>query len=229
MSPRLATTRGSARAASRTASNPIASPTGVAGRVTVGPSPCASASTPPYSVGPGGRPNVRSGSTIAACARFAGSARPTLRPTWPSCITHPPVTSEPVPAVVGIATSGMAAIDCREGSGAVPSTSLRIVRPQAATNRAPLAVSSAEPPPMATTPRAPSPASVSPASWTLSIVGSPGSISITPMAETAPSTAATGPEAAGSTIAATRVAPSSSSTRPSSATVPTPKRILTGK
>ena len=55
----------------------------------------------------GGSPSISSGSTIATCAPMSG-VPPTLnliRRSW-SVMTAQSVTSLPVPAVVGIATSG---------------------------------------------------------------------------------------------------------------------------
>ncbi len=56
-----------------------------------------------YSVGAGGSACVSTGSTSAQSARLSGFAPEILWPSW--YITTPPVTSEPVPDVVGIVTS----------------------------------------------------------------------------------------------------------------------------
>ncbi len=91
---------------SRIASSAIASPIGVRTRATIPAIACASASMPVWAVASGGTECVRIGSTTASWARSAGEAMPALRAARGSVMTAPPETSEPVPAVVGTATSG---------------------------------------------------------------------------------------------------------------------------
>ena len=96
-------------------------------------------------------------------------------------MTAPPVTSEPVPDVVGIVTSryGLGVIGSIVVPGAAGQQKRRIGAPASATMRAPLAVSSADPPPIATTTSQPDSRSASPHASTLSVVGSCRAISYT--------------------------------------------------
>ena len=66
---------------------------------------CDMASRPVAAVREGGRPSVRSGSQIATEGIRCGLIRPSFRPSAMTT-TEPRPTSEPVPAVVGMATSG---------------------------------------------------------------------------------------------------------------------------
>ena len=102
------TARTSAPPASRVASSATPSPTGVAALTTTAAIACASASIPVIAVIPGGSPQVRTGSTSACWARRSGLAMPALVWVASSVMTAPPETSEPVPAVVGTHTSGIA-------------------------------------------------------------------------------------------------------------------------
>jgi hypothetical protein len=67
---------------------------------------CASASAPVCAVSTGGAPADSSGSTIAVCGMRCGLETPTLSVRSASVTTATGVTSEPVPAVVGTATTG---------------------------------------------------------------------------------------------------------------------------
>jgi len=67
--------------------------------------PCVSASIPVAAVRNGGRPNVSSGSQIARFGKRSGEITESFRPSR-KLITAPRPTSEPVPAVVGIAITG---------------------------------------------------------------------------------------------------------------------------
>ena len=98
----------SAPPASRVASSATPSPTGVDTFTTIAAIACASASIPVMAVIDGGSPHVRTGSTRACCARRSGLAMPALVWVASSVMTAPPETSEPVPAVVGTHTSGIA-------------------------------------------------------------------------------------------------------------------------
>ena len=174
-----------------------------------------------YSVGSGGSPCVRSGSTSVQSARLLGCAPETLWPSW--YMTAPPVTSEPVPDVVGIVTRryGLGGIGSMVSPG---QQKRRIGAPQSATTRAPLAVSSAEPPPIATTTSQPDSRSASPQASTLSHVGSCRAISYT----VAP--AGTGGSGTfGSSTTNGFVRPASARICGSSAATPSPNRIRTGR
>ena len=113
-----ATTVGSARAAMWMASSAIPVPIGLRESVTSAAIACASASMPPHDVTFAGAPYVRAGSTSAYCARMNGAAIPVFVWVFSSAITMPPETSEPDPAVVGIATSGSAGADAARSRSA---------------------------------------------------------------------------------------------------------------
>jgi hypothetical protein len=91
--------------ASRTASSAMPSPMGVRHFATMAAMAWASASMPVWAVIAGGIEWVRIGSTSATCARMSALAMPALRPASGSEMTAPPETSEPVPELVGSATS----------------------------------------------------------------------------------------------------------------------------
>ena len=102
-----ATARANPAATYRQASRPSATDPGLPFRTVTPPIACASASAPVSIVALRGSPRVASGSTSACCARISGDAIPSLRPVSGSVTTDPPDTSEPVPDVVGRATSGI--------------------------------------------------------------------------------------------------------------------------
>ncbi len=177
----VASAAGRALVASRTASRPSASPTGVCTREITDPMACPRASTPPQRVGPAGSDRVSLGSTRQCWARLCGLGAATFSPVAGSVITTPPVTSLPVPAVVGTVTSGMSGP--ANGSGS-PGQVYRAIDPGLVSSaRAPLAVSIAEPPPRATTtsacPAATLWRSCEPSASTEARVGSPGATSAT--------------------------------------------------
>ena len=103
---------------------------------------------PPHEVTFAGAPYVRAGSTRAYCARMNGAAIPVFVCVFSSAITMPPETSEPDPAVVGIATSGTAGAEAARSRSAA---TVRYGTPALSARRAPLARSITEPPPIATT------------------------------------------------------------------------------
>ncbi len=214
-------------AAQCTASRPTASPIGVRTRTTTGAIACASASAPVYIVGRGGRPCVSSGSTSAQSARFTGLAPETLWPSW--YITQPPVTSLPVPAVVGTVTRRMrlASIGC----GSPGQAKRRTGAPCWATIRAPFAVSSAEPPPTATTTSASAAARAAPAASTLAVVGSRAGISqvATGAIARSASRSAGMPATAGSSTTNGRASPAPARMPGSSPITPSPKRMRIGR
>src|SRR5690606_21780583 len=67
---------------------------------------CDNASAPALAVSAGGQPSVSSGSHTAVCGTRCGLEMPTLLTRSGSVSTATGVTSEPVPAVVGSATTG---------------------------------------------------------------------------------------------------------------------------
>ena len=73
---------------------------------------------PPHDVTVAGAPYVSAGSTSAYCARMNGAAIPVFVWVFSSAITMPPETSEPDPAVVGIATSGSAGAEAARSRSA---------------------------------------------------------------------------------------------------------------
>lgn len=115
----------------------------------------------------GGSPTVVSGSAITARGRSEEWRSVRLVPVAGSVMTAPVDSSEPVPAVVGTATTGAAAGKVRARG---PPKASRAMRPGAAASGAPpatgavtaahsataLPASIAAPPPMAHTPSAPS-------------------------------------------------------------------------
>ena len=88
----------------RTASRAMASPMGVRTLATTAAMAWARASIPVLAVMVGGIECVSSGSTRATWARRLALAIPFLRPASGSDTTDPPDTSDPVPALVGMAT-----------------------------------------------------------------------------------------------------------------------------
>ena len=68
---------------------------------------CERASAPALAVSAGGQPSVSSGSQMAVCGMRCGLEMPTLLTRSGSVSTATGVTSDPVPAVVGRATTGM--------------------------------------------------------------------------------------------------------------------------
>src|SRR5690606_20449261 len=68
---------------------------------------CTRASIPEAAVTPAGAPRVSSASTIAAAGTRYGLETPTLSSRSGSVTTATGVASDPVPAVVGTATSGV--------------------------------------------------------------------------------------------------------------------------
>ena len=83
----------------------MASPIGVRTLATTAAIAWARASMPVLAVMVGGIEWVSRGSTRATWARRLALAMPFLRPASGSDTTEPPDTSEPVPALVGMATS----------------------------------------------------------------------------------------------------------------------------
>ena len=69
-------------------------------------SACMSASMPVAAVTPGGHETVSAGSTIASAGRRCRCETPVFVPRRGKSTTATVVTSEPVPEVVGSATSG---------------------------------------------------------------------------------------------------------------------------
>ena len=67
---------------------------------------CDRASAPALAVRAGGQPSVSSGSHTAVCGMMCGLEIPTLLTRSGSVRTATGVTSDPVPAVVGRATTG---------------------------------------------------------------------------------------------------------------------------
>ena len=144
-----------------------------------------------------GRPSVSSGSQSAIFGRRNGCAIPVLTLSLGRSRTATAVTSEPVPDVVGTATTG---ISGPGGTRAPPSGALiqsRSVPPCVAISAATFAESSAEPPPTPSTPSAPLATHASATSRIESSVGSPvGTAYVTtsrPSARTAASIGATMP------------------------------------
>ena len=120
-----------------------------------------------------GRPSVSSGSQSATFGRRNGWAMPVLTLSDGRSSTATAVTSEPVPDVVGTATTG---IRGPGGTRAPPSGALiqsRNVPPCVAMSAATLAESRAEPPPTPSTPSAPEATQASATSRIESSVGSP--------------------------------------------------------
>ena len=141
-----ATTAGSARPARRMASRAIAVPTGLRECVTLEAIAWARASMPPHDVTVAGAPYVSAGSTSAYCARMNGAAIPVFVWVSSSAMTMPPETSDPDPAVVGIATSGSAGAEAARSRSAATA---RYGRPTLCARRAAFARSITEPPPIA--------------------------------------------------------------------------------
>ena len=98
--------RGSAAADCRIPSRASGSVAGLARIDRNGSITCDSASTPLEASTAGGRPASRSGSTIAARASISGLRRLAFTPCSGDASTAFFVTSEPVPAVVGMAMNG---------------------------------------------------------------------------------------------------------------------------
>jgi hypothetical protein len=104
--PGSRTATGSDRAARRTASSATASASGWKPAATYASRPWVKASIPVAAVSRGGRSTVSSGSQIATRGMRNGLKMTVLRPVSGSVATPERPTSDPVPAVVGIATSG---------------------------------------------------------------------------------------------------------------------------
>src|SRR2546425_11751019 len=104
---------------------------------------------PVPAVTPAGRLTLSAGSTSATHDAMLG-VPPTLNFTFRSgsVITAQRVTSLPVPAVVGTATSGGG----RAGVGALPPSSCARLPPRTHTTPRPLGAPGRRPPPTATTP-----------------------------------------------------------------------------
>ena len=108
---------------------------------------------PVAAVTAGGRPSISSGSTSATCGPISG-VPPTLNLIFRSgsVITAQSVTSLPVPAVVGTATSG----GIRLAIGVCPYSYSLIDPPLTISTPTDFAVSIELPPPSATSPSQPS-------------------------------------------------------------------------
>jgi hypothetical protein len=143
---RNARSAGSARRMPRWAA---ASVSGVAARLQMASKHWLSASSPVLSVSSHGSVSCRSGSTIAVAGNIRGVPAEALRRASVSQIVAVGVTSAPVPAVVGMATTG---IGSRPASAAAwPSRSRNEMSAPASTTESTLAVSRALPPPAAIT------------------------------------------------------------------------------
>ena len=186
---------------------------------------------PLHEVTVGGAPYVSAGSTRAYCARMKGAAIPVFVWVSSSAITMPPETSEPDPAVVGIATSGSARADSARSTSAA---TVWYGRPTLCARRAAFARSITEPPPIAITMSAPTAARAALTASASPDVGSPGGFTCRVTSLPAPSTDASAAAtpgrspATGSRIRNGRRACSDATTDASSLTTPSPNRMSTG-
>ena len=134
---------------------------------------CMSASSPTAAVTAGGQPIVSSGSQIASRGRRCWCEMPVFTRCSGTSRTATAVTSEPVPAVVGSATTG------RSGPGTARPppigglTQSRISPPWVASSAAAFTVSSADPPPNPTKPSKSPPRACSAAACMEATDGSP--------------------------------------------------------